>query len=310
MRRVFLRLTLCVALTGCATPLVGNPLSPLQPAAAKARQHLAEGHLGLAVKEFGNALAQDPRSVKDLNGLAASYDRLGRYNLARRHYLEALEIEPYSAQTLNNLGYSYYLQGRYEVSLPYFIEASVTAPSGAKVIANRDLVLEALEEQWQRQRPLPEPPTRQNPDEQQARRHRSDPGRVRIESIKPQERRMIIRPDTVTSARPEPRVEEASRLLERDRQAPDPSRGEVIESPTAAFLPSYIETQMLLCICDPGLGAPRPVFGRPAPDTLFRIETNHADGSRMTFRARGSTDLRPALFDLGPTIFHRIGSSS
>jgi hypothetical protein len=57
-------------------------------------------------------LRDNSSSVRALNGLAASYDRLGRFDLARRYYQQALEISPQSAQTLNNMGYSLVLEAR------------------------------------------------------------------------------------------------------------------------------------------------------------------------------------------------------
>jgi Flp pilus assembly protein TadD len=43
--------------------------------------HFTAGRYGLAVKHFEIAIAQDSDSVEALNGLAASFDRLQRFDL-------------------------------------------------------------------------------------------------------------------------------------------------------------------------------------------------------------------------------------
>jgi hypothetical protein len=76
------------------------------------KAHFERGNYGLAVAAYRASLRDDSSSVRALNGLAASYDRLGRFDLARRYYQQALEINPQSAQTLNNMGYSLALEAR------------------------------------------------------------------------------------------------------------------------------------------------------------------------------------------------------
>jgi tetratricopeptide (TPR) repeat protein len=76
------------------------------------KAHFEQGNYGLAVAAYRASLRDNSSSVRALNGLAASYDRLGRFDLARRYYQRALEISPHSAQTLNNMGYSLILEAR------------------------------------------------------------------------------------------------------------------------------------------------------------------------------------------------------
>ena len=54
-----------------------------------------------------------PRDLEAWIGLAASYDRLRRYDLADRAYDQAMKIAGPSAEILNNKGYSYMLRGDY-----------------------------------------------------------------------------------------------------------------------------------------------------------------------------------------------------
>ena len=82
--------------------------------------------------------------MEALNGLAASYDRLGRYDLSARYYGRALTIEPQSAQTLNNMGYSYLLQERFDLAVAYLRDAydqerGDTTVAGNWQAANRGL---------------------------------------------------------------------------------------------------------------------------------------------------------------------------
>ena len=98
--------------------------------------HFTAGRYGLAVKHFEIAVAQDPDSVEALNGLAASFDRLQRFELAERYYLRALNLEPNNVQTLNNLGFSYLIQGRYDLALTYLKEAVANDPMNEMVRDN------------------------------------------------------------------------------------------------------------------------------------------------------------------------------
>ncbi len=103
-------------------------------AAGKAR--MTAGHYGLAVESFRKALAKEPGSVKALNGLAATYDLLGRFDLAERYYRQALNLDPKSVQSLNNLGYSYYLSGKYGRARSLFERAARIDGKNSVVVAN------------------------------------------------------------------------------------------------------------------------------------------------------------------------------
>ena len=79
----------------------------------KATAHFRAGDYGLAVDHFQTALAENPGSIRALNGLGACYDQLGRFEIAQAYYYRALDLDGDSVQTLNNLGYSLMLQERY-----------------------------------------------------------------------------------------------------------------------------------------------------------------------------------------------------
>lgn len=92
--------------------------------------HFENDRIGLALAEFRSALRHDPQSVRALNGVAASYDRLNRFDLAEHYYQLALAVEPESAQTLNNLAYSHMLRGD-EAAADRYLAAARTAADTA-----------------------------------------------------------------------------------------------------------------------------------------------------------------------------------
>jgi Tfp pilus assembly protein PilF len=69
---------------------------------ADGKRHLAEGNYELAAQRFGQALAQDGRSLDALNGLGVAYTRLRRFDSAETQFERALQIDPTNAATLNN----------------------------------------------------------------------------------------------------------------------------------------------------------------------------------------------------------------
>ena len=104
------------------------------------KEHFAAGHFGLAVKYFRLAVARNSVSIEALNGLAASYDQLARFDVAERYYRKALDLDPHSSQTLNNVGFSYYLQGKFDLAEAYLSDAVAVGKDDSVVLANRRLV--------------------------------------------------------------------------------------------------------------------------------------------------------------------------
>jgi len=106
--------------------------------------HFAQARYGLALDAFQKELARHPHSVKVLNGIAACYDRLGRFDVAMQYYHQALDIAPRSAQTLNNIGYSLLLQGDRAKAARYFDQALQVQPDNTHAQANQVLLKEQL----------------------------------------------------------------------------------------------------------------------------------------------------------------------
>jgi Flp pilus assembly protein TadD len=75
-------------------------------------EHFNRGHFGIAAKYFEDAVAKAPKDATAWVGLAASYDRIGRFDLADRAYRQAIKLVGVTAEILNNQGYSYMLRGR------------------------------------------------------------------------------------------------------------------------------------------------------------------------------------------------------
>ncbi len=74
-------------------------------------QRFYEGDFGLAQQYFQNAVERSASDSSAWIGLAASYDRLGRFDLADRAYSAASQLIGTPPALLNNMGYSYMLRG-------------------------------------------------------------------------------------------------------------------------------------------------------------------------------------------------------
>jgi Flp pilus assembly protein TadD len=77
-----------------------------------ALEHFNRGHFGIAAKYFEDAVTKAPKDATAWVGLAASYDRIGRFDLADRAYKQAIRLTGVTTEILNNQGYSYMLRGR------------------------------------------------------------------------------------------------------------------------------------------------------------------------------------------------------
>lgn len=160
---VYLAAALAVALSGCSgglpdfaggdkpvDPTVTGALNPALTGAAASdpvslgRRHYAEGNFGLAEENFRKAVELGPRDLDAWLGLAASYDRLKRFDLADRAYGQALRLGGRSAAVLNNQGYSYMLRGDLKRARTLLAEARRKEPDNPHVLANLDLLDESV----------------------------------------------------------------------------------------------------------------------------------------------------------------------
>jgi len=99
-------------------------------------EHFNRGHYGLAERYFRDAVEKAPRDATAWTGLAASYDRLARFDLADRAYRMAIRLKGETPEILNNLGYSYMLRGDYPAARKKFIKALQRDPGNPTIVNN------------------------------------------------------------------------------------------------------------------------------------------------------------------------------
>jgi Flp pilus assembly protein TadD len=97
-------------------------------------------NFGLAEKYFRHAAELHPRDAEAWLGLAASYDRLRRFDLADRAYGQAIGILGPTAEILNNQGYSYMLRGDYKRAREKLAAAQRLEPANRYVANNIQLL--------------------------------------------------------------------------------------------------------------------------------------------------------------------------
>jgi tetratricopeptide (TPR) repeat protein len=98
------------------------------------------GNFGLAEKHFRRAVEMHPRDAEAWVGLAASYDRLKRFDLADRAYDQATGIMGPTPEILNNRGYSYLLRGDYGRARATLLAARAQDPQNPYIQNNIDLL--------------------------------------------------------------------------------------------------------------------------------------------------------------------------
>ena len=108
------------------------------------KRHYREKNYGLAEQHFRRAVEKAPRDGEAWLGLAASYDRLKRYELADRAYSQALAIFGPRPEVINNIGYSYMLRGDLRRARQKFGEAQAKDPGNPTIANNIALVDEAV----------------------------------------------------------------------------------------------------------------------------------------------------------------------
>jgi len=123
------------------TLLGGDPYDDLN----LGKRHYREQNYGLAEKHFRRAVEKLPRDGEAWLGLAASYDRLRRFDLADRAYKEALAILGPKPEVLNNVGYSYLLRGKLQDARSNFLKAYELAPKDPTVANNLKLLSSSVQ---------------------------------------------------------------------------------------------------------------------------------------------------------------------
>jgi tetratricopeptide (TPR) repeat protein len=104
------------------------------------KKYFRAADFGLAERHFRRAVEQHPRDLESWVGLAASYDRLRRFDFADRAYDQAIKISGPTAELLNNRGYSYMLRGDYRRAHETLIQAQAQDPSNPYIKNNLELL--------------------------------------------------------------------------------------------------------------------------------------------------------------------------
>ncbi len=156
--RVFFLLAGCVGLCACVAdqqvPVALAPVSATPPPTLTVQdpgevkyyssdeslklglEYFNRGDFGLAAKHFENAVTKAPKDATAWVGLAASYDRIGRFDLADRAYSRAIKLVGETTEILNNLGYSYMLRGRLADARRELLKAYEREPGNPTIVNN------------------------------------------------------------------------------------------------------------------------------------------------------------------------------
>ena len=145
-------------LAGCQTDQIPAPVSETIPATFTVQdptdvqyypsdeplklafEYFNRGSFGLAAKYFEDAVTKAPKDATAWIGLAASYDRIGRFDLADRAYKRAIRLSGETTALLNNQGYSYMLRGKLAEARRNFLKAYEREPNNPTVINNLELL--------------------------------------------------------------------------------------------------------------------------------------------------------------------------
>lgn len=103
-------------------------------------ENFNRGNYGLAERYFRDAVERAPRDVTSWVGLAASYDRLARFDLADRAYRFAIKLGGETTQILNNQGYSYMLRGNFAKARQKLMKANAREPNNPVIVNNLQLL--------------------------------------------------------------------------------------------------------------------------------------------------------------------------
>lgn len=163
MRRIILMLTCCWLALGLAAcdyttreaaivapvdPPGGDPVQeptdvkyyPSDEPVRLGLENFNRGSYGLSQRYFKDAVEKSPKDLTAWIGLAASYDRLRRFDLADQAYSRAIRLGGVTVQILNDQGYSYMLRGNLSAARRKFEQAYSLDPGNAVIANNLELL--------------------------------------------------------------------------------------------------------------------------------------------------------------------------
>lgn len=103
-------------------------------------EYFKKGSYGIANRYFRDAVEKAPEDAEAWIGLAATYDRLRRFDLADQAYAQAIKLTGETVQILNDRGYSYLLRGDLGKARAKFLRAYQLDPTNPTVINNLQLL--------------------------------------------------------------------------------------------------------------------------------------------------------------------------
>jgi Flp pilus assembly protein TadD len=109
-------------------------------AIAEAKNHFRQENYGNAGALFYKAVQLAPNDGEAWLGLAASSDRIRRFDLSDKAYREAYRLIGTTPAYYNNVGYSYLLRGNLKEARQNFLKAYELAPNDPTVANNLELL--------------------------------------------------------------------------------------------------------------------------------------------------------------------------
>ena len=135
-----------VAVTGCVTTppgsvgTAGTDAALSKSSVESGLQHFNRGEYGLAARDFEQTIVKNPADASAWIALAASYDRIGRFDLSDRAYRQAVSLVGETPQLLNNEGFSYMLRGQVSKARMKLEAAHARDPDDPVIEGNLELL--------------------------------------------------------------------------------------------------------------------------------------------------------------------------
>jgi Flp pilus assembly protein TadD len=107
------------------------------------KKYFRQGSYGLAERHFRKAVELHPKDAEAWLGLAASYDRLKRFDLADRAYSHAIRLVGATPEIMNNQGFSYMLRGDFGRARSTLLAAQAKDPASPYIRNNLQMLDQA-----------------------------------------------------------------------------------------------------------------------------------------------------------------------
>jgi len=112
----------------------------------RGKLYFRQGSYGLAERSFRRAVELHPKDAEAWLGLAASYDRLRRFDLADRAYANVIKLAGATPAIMNNQGFSYMLRGDYAKARTTLLAAQAKDPGNVYIQNNIQLLAQVTKQ--------------------------------------------------------------------------------------------------------------------------------------------------------------------